>query len=449
MKQFITHLSIVFFCAESFASNMMDLRSNSQIYSPKVQQSSKKEASDLISDLRKKLGTEKNNLPPNILSLINNKDLSNSTNRLSFSAVLKSFINRSAQGLSMAEKYQRPVYIESMVSLSKLKSDKKAYHNSICLQNINSDADALTTALVTLAESSRKNSSESLANSTKSLDAANSIISYIENAPQYKGKNIRKLIGDLTAVEIVDGIVREIHFSRNNLTLQFSLNMLSTLRSGNDSYYIQSLECYIDYFQEQEHLFSTRLDQLNSILDFSAVADQLKKIKEQAINNFEVLKEINTKLNGLSDNTDVMFLTKLTKFYEGNVFKNTTEEKSFLEKRVNRIRSFKDYLKAQYSNSLNVHQRLEKLTLEQQNYLVDLFLQLNGENVLTSIDSDSIFAQLKTNPNFIDQDAQIGVDYARIVTEQINKLSAYLDYEKSQLELRAKDSQILKRLVNQ
>lgn len=450
MKQLITIMSTLICGFSSHAANLMDIRTNTQIYSGKSQQDAKDETANLILGIRKKLGTDKNTLPENIKALINNKDLSNSGNRLSFSSVLKRFVNKSAQRLSIAERYQTPVYIESTVSSSILKDAKRKYQNSICLQSINTDADELTTALVTLAEENRKqkNVLQSVGTNAKSLVAANSILSYIESAPQYNGKNIRRLIGDLTSIEIVDGVIREIHFARNNVKLQFSLNMLSTLRSKSDLYYIRSLECYVDYFTEQEHLFTKRLRQMTAHINLSGLSKQIDEIKSKAARNLNISKEIQAKLNSETENKDIAYLNKLNSFYEGKTFSDNAKEKEFLEKRVNRIRSFKSYLTEQYKNSVNVHIRLEKLTTEQQNYLVDLFLQLNGENVLSSADSNAILNALKAKPAVLDQDSQIGVDYARLVTEQINTLSSYLDYEKNQAELRGKDSQVLQNLAN-
>lgn len=433
-------------CANSaYAINLEDLRSNGKIYSTKDAQEANKEVDDLVLNLRKKLGTEGNTLPASIKALIKNPANNNTENRLSFSAGIKRFVNKSAERLSIAEKYQAPVKIDSAVSIDKFRQQKKEYESSVSLMDIAKDADELTTGLVTLAERDRANAKTDKKNTVSKLEVGKEILAYIEKAPQYIGKQITRLIGDLTSVEIVDGNVREIHFSRAGTTIEFSLSMLATLRSGEDTNYIKVLEHTIDYFNEQNFIFQKRLEILESPIA-SAFENSLNKLletlKSYSVSDWEIQKAIST-----SENAEVIYTRKLEKFMERKKFTNSASEKDFLQKRINRIRSFAPYLHKQYVNSINVHNRLVKLTLEQQNYLTDLFLQLQGRNILSSADSVTVEKQLKANKSLFDNDAFVSIEYGRLVADQVNNLSIYLDYEKVEKQSRLADQKVLTSLA--
>jgi hypothetical protein len=433
-------------CANSaYAINLEDQRANAKIYSAKDAQDANAEVGSLILNLRKKLGTENNVLPASIKALIKNPANNNTENRLSFSASIKRFINKSAERLSIAEKYQAPVKIDSAVSISKFRQQKKEYESSISLIDIAKDADELTTGLVTLAERDRAETKPEKAAEVSKLEVGKEILAYIEKAPQYFGKQITRLIGELTSVEIVDGNVREIHFSRAGVTIEFSLSMLATLRSGEDLNYIKALEHTIDYFNEQNFIFQKRLEVLDSPL--AAAIEQkvnhlIETLKTYEVSDWEIKKAIAT-----SENPDVIYSRKLSKFLEGKTFANAASEKEFLQKRINRIRSFMPYLHKQYDNSIRVHNRLVKLTVEQQNYLIDLFLQLQGKNILVSTDSVTIEKQLKANKALFDNDAFVSIEYGRLIADQINNLSIYLDYEKVQKQSRIADQKVLTTLA--
>ena len=238
----------------TLAFNIEKSRSNSNYYTSETKAQSESEIQQLVQGLRLSLGTSNNIITPEMQASINDEALNNKGNDLSFSNEIKSSITRSANRLSFADKYQAPVLIESTVSISDLKTNKKAYQEMICNIEMSKTADQLTASLISMTIAAHtkqvENQISPAAENKKSEALKKEITDFIKKAPRYKDKDITHLLGELKKIEITDGTVRELHFFRNNLTLEVSFSMLITLRTGMEIYYIQALNCLIDYFNE-------------------------------------------------------------------------------------------------------------------------------------------------------------------------------------------------------
>lgn len=425
------------------AMNLAVLRKNSELYSVEKATASSEEVKLQIQSLRKKLFSSSVNYSSlqDLAKIKTDVKSDNSMNLLSFSSLIKGELKLTADRISSMEKYQAPVLITSTASVEKLRRDKRNYESEVCNVDMNRTAEGLSIKLLTMAIDSKNKANEI---NSQSMDLGNKLLEVIRKAPTFQGKDLTHLFGDLKKVEIFDGIIRELHFSRADLTVEISLPMLITLRTGMDNYYLKALNCLLDYFKEQEFLFQKKLDFMgnspNSVVNFMLEYDKIAKASQGQAINKEDLKE---KLNSL-DIPELTYNKRIKKFYEGKKFSSLSEEKSFLSLRLDRIRGFIGYLESKVKNSEKVHQRISKMTKEQQNYLIDLFIQLQGENIMSSIDKEVIINELKSNKTTIDKNSlNVTFAYQTLISDQIASLSQFLDNEKNQESLTLKDRNIL------
>ena len=79
---------------------------------------------------------------------------------------------------------------------------------------------------------------------------------------------------------------------------------------------------------------------------------------------------------------------QLRRFLENPKIKfGSPEEKAFIVTRLKKLAVVRSFMQKQFLTSLETNKKLKLLSLDQVNYLLDMFLQLRGNDILTQKES--------------------------------------------------------------
>ncbi|PWU14161.1 MAG: hypothetical protein C5B49_13600 [Bdellovibrio sp.] len=196
-------------------------------------------------------------------------------------------------------------------------------------------------------------------------------------------KSIIDILGDVHDLQLMMGRLRIVHFTRDQNTklnseklgydkkVSLSLSMLVSVRSREDEAFLRVQQCLVDYFTEQKRVFGTRLEEIKE-----RRAESSSTIFSQAglFSEPKLLELIQYK-DSQREAARLKFLL------EDRTFKDTGEEADFIEGRLARLEKALPFLENRLMGATRAHQFVSALTVAQQNYLIDLFLQAIADDI--------------------------------------------------------------------
>ena len=72
-----------------------------------------------------------------------------------------------------------------------------------------------------------------------------------EKSPLKKGQSVMDILGEITELGVVEGIVGEVVFKNNKMEVPLKFSMMLTFKSDEDDYYLDIQEMLINYLKEQ------------------------------------------------------------------------------------------------------------------------------------------------------------------------------------------------------
>lgn len=223
-------------------------------------------------------------------------------------------------------------------------------------------------------------------------EKARLINEHLKKAPQTKdGKSIISYFGEVVAVSTVDGYVQRLRFKNlHNGDIPVPLTALLSYRMGKDSLFIATQQHIIDYLSRQSDFLGRRYYFLTnpSIIDkFSTLIDGEEKQTIQLIKDNPELQASGMSEFVKSKSAKENFKRLYNYFYENETSIGAANELEFLKRRLGEIEDVLPFLKSKQVDAIEVNQYFAKLSTEQMDYMIDMYLQLRGGDILSPEES--------------------------------------------------------------
>ncbi len=216
---------------------------------------------------------------------------------------------------------------------------------------------------------------------------------YVDKGPgNQRAGSITDILGSVRGIESFDGIVREIQFSKEESnftdlnTTSMTLEMLLGFRLKKDESFVAAQKCLLDFMKEQQDVLNLRWHeiqktklglQLQTSLNTRAqfIEEISDKVRAVPAASFDFSK----KMEKLASSNRVEFYARnLRTYQEYRQFSSLASETRFIEQRTRQIKMVRDFLNLKYQGALRASEMLSKLSTEQIDFMIDVFLQLGG-----------------------------------------------------------------------
>lgn len=322
--------------------------------------------------------------------------LRNDENPIYSSFFFKELLSNASDEMLRSLKYSAPLAIDPSMSVEDLDRKLQLRDNLVCVSALNkkdneksfSAMDELVTKIMfELALPSEKRKAKVVANLSKEEKSLVALLqAHLQKAPRNKeGQTITQVLGDTHDLDWFGNRIRYIQFtnekdrSKNSelLTLdkkiEMSLSMLISMRTRQDEAFVRLQKCLVDYISKQQNSFGLRLETLRAPRGEKRTSAQLftaAKLDGKTITVSDLSKGDQT--------IDLKF------FYEGHGgFTSVDTERNFIEDRMLKNHVALRYLKERLAGALRAHLLISKLSTEQLDYLINMFLQLNADDLVT------------------------------------------------------------------
>lgn len=220
------------------------------------------------------------------------------------------------------------------------------------------------------------------------------IISYIkQNEPQpQSGSKIFDVLGSLTRAEIFDSYVTRLLFESSEATIEFSLSMAITFRTGEDPYFLQTLEHILRQFELNLENLVYKKDSSGEIIYSNEGVGAKLKVWRWGSEPQPVKKKL------------------------------SAEEKQTVKEYEVAI----EVMKEKFQEAQLAHRQLSKLQPEQLDFLISLLLQARKADIPVDSEISNIIFQSEQS----DQTQWDAIFYQQM-NRELYKLSDYLAWESS------------------
>ncbi len=394
------------------------------------------------------------------LETILNSPLRNDDNPITSSFFFKELMSNASEEMLRSLKYATPLAIDPSMSIADLDRKMEVRDNLVCVAALNkraasdkesSDIDQLITQIMfKLALPSEKRKEKIVAASNKEeLALAKLLQDHLQKAPRNKeGKTITQVIGDTHDLDWFGNRIRFIQFteekdhSKNSELLssdkkiEMSLSMLTSIRTRQDEAFVRLQKCLVGYLTAQQNAFDLRLDALKAPRGEKKTSAQLfkdAKISDKAINAADLSK------------SDVNLATQLKFFFEGHTgYSSLDAERNFIEDRMLKNHVALRYLKERLAGALRAHLLLSKLSTEQLDYLINMFLQLNADDLVTPKQMEALQALVMSNNK--SQATEEAFIYYRQMSRDLTALNLALIEQADKATAKSKDLKELEQI---
>jgi hypothetical protein len=408
------------------------------------------EAADRVKSLRSLLGTSNDE----ISELADLKPATSSVSRRFFSSlILKDMMDISTIALIHSEKYGSTPFFDPSWTPDEHKMVLKRHQNRLCIQAVESSRSATATlnpmdqilnditGQLIFPENRRaalgQNEDQII---SQNRESDQKLISMIEG---YLSGGKNQVLGKLVAVEYANGVPNRLQFQNGDKVIYASLPMLLTYRLGEDDALLEIQNCLVDYLKEQKEVYSKRVTEISQgavSQKWTALREYLKSSMQQllgsqqqmmkgAANPTAVQEEIKEIQEQILDRDDLRrYQANLKAFYEGRVFKSTDEELKVIQHRIELINIVVPFLQRKNQGAMVVNSTLKKLSTAQVNRMINMFLLLQGDDILTRGETAKIGSSFQNLPqnssSDVAQQESLRADfiYYRIVGRQLTDL---------------------------
>jgi hypothetical protein len=387
--------------------------------------------------------------------------------RFSYSNYFKMILEKISDRIRSEEVLAPPMAINPAWSAAQARELLKSQELKKCTQTIlgpqrtiseseMTDYDRLLSQMLDRAKSSKAKVVENQAlDKNQSTKYFSSLSDYVDKGPgNQRAGSITDILGSVRGIESFDGIVREIQFSKeeSNLTdlntTSMTLEMLLGFRLKKDESFVAAQKCLLDFMKEQLDVLNLRWHeiqktklgvQLQTSLNTRAqfIEEISDKVRAVPAASFDFSK----KMEKLASTNRVEFYARnLRTYQEYRQFSSLASETRFIEQRTRQIKMVRNFLTLKYQGALRASEMLSKLSTEQIDFMIDVFLQLGGfdfpsEEEFAKAQIDFIKALEKRN------DIEILADYEfyRNINSLMIELSFHLKAQKMSEEARKQD----------
>lgn len=399
-----------------------------QIGGQKSLKKSNDDVQTMVAALRQKLGTSSTSISSTILNY-NLKEIS-TRNRVSYNTYVKNILQGSLDRLSQEEKYQSPVAIDDTFSIEKLVYAKENIKRANCIQGFLGEGDkkksidSFLQEFLGLVRDSKKTES-----AIKSSGVMSAYVKLLQ-AEIAKFGFVEQKLGTVSGVLVTDNVVKEILLNVNGLSkpLQLTLSMLITSRTGEDKSYLATQRCLLDFLEEQSAVLQFRMRLLNNNVEADKMDMFRRKFEKIAANIAEFEGEEKSQkwqAERIRKDPRAQYLKKIAVYMDGKAFLSNTaeqksEEKKFIEQRLDLVHGVLELMKPKYEASKLINEMMSKLSIGQVNKLIDLFLQLRGNDILSDSEYVSVTDQMFKNSLSKGVDQNIDLDVNEAAVDSIN-----------------------------
>jgi hypothetical protein len=279
----------------------------------------------------------------------------------------------------------------------------------------------------------------------------NIVATHLQNGPRNElGLGITDILGKVTKVELIDGMVHRVFFGEGERTLPVGLSFILTVRTGEDDVFVRSQELLLDYLKSQKAVFKKRQDNYNQFLYWDLIDspyyfmngewNKIKAVEARIVGSATDKERAQAEVDDMYDmvkmtDDNEKFFAEMRFFSEGRDFsKNFQVEKEFIDTRLKKDELLIPYLETKVATAKIGNVAMKALTRAQQNYLLDMYLQLRGRDLPTSRD-------------LIAMERQFPLESDRIRSGRMD--AKICDSEKAQLDLLAADFMYYRVIANQ
>ena len=408
------------------------------------------EAADRVKNIRSLLGTSNDE----ISGLSELKPTTSTVSRRFFSSlILKDMMDTSTIALIHSEKYGTTPFLDPSWTPDEHKMVLKRHRNRLCIQAIESSRprtptlnpmdqilNEITTQLIfpEIRRAALGQSEGQIASQNR--DSDQKLNSMIES---YLSGGESQILGKLVAVEYANGVPNRLQFQNGDKVVYASLPMLLTYRLGEDDALLEIQNCLVEYLNGQKDVYSKRVLEISQgsvSQKWTALREYLKGSMQKllgseqqmikgAANPTAVQEEIKEIQEQILDRDDLRrYQANLKFFQEGRTFSGADEELKSIQHRIELINIVVPFLQRKNQDAMVVNSTLKNLSTVQVNRMINMFLLLQGGDILTRGETAKIgsaFQSLQQNASSdLAQQESLRADfiYYRIVGRQLTDL---------------------------
>ena len=379
MRNIFCFILVYVFSAPVFAGNLSDYRTD---------QTEKNEslASDRVKTLRKLLKTDGVN--------ITQDDLPNVRARRKFSSsFFKEIVNKAVDQLRDEDRYGTPDVFDPSKTINRIDREQLEKRRRIFSKAVGSFQAAHARIFKMIVIADREKQQRRIKAKAETVLTAG-ISEYIKENEPKAAKSIEEILGKLEWAEVYEGHVLRLVFGKP-AKIKMSLSMLVTFRTDEDAYFLESLSFFLDRYQR--------------------AYDDIRYKKDKN-GKFEYDKKTDRKIP--KDIEDVN-MSKIREIIRG-----------------------RRYVSSRLDGAIKANKAMTALSPRQLHFLIDLLLQLRGNDVPVVEDVDlfikaTTIVSKKDPSKYVDPAVSVTNDiaYYKQLHNELYKLEDFIRRESSALEL--------------
>ena len=208
-----------------------------------------------------------------------------------------------------------------------------------------------------------------------------------EKSPLKKGQSVMDILGEITELGVVEGIVGEVVFKNNKMEVPLKFSMMLTFKSDEDDYYLDIQEMLINYLKEQNEVFNRQIEYMNESSSSIWFKNQLKLTvsfwKDTFLKGGDITQ---ARVNAFRHDLERKLNLDRTKYFLEGIKLENIDLVSYMKKRIKLNLEVLPYMEKNYTQSLAINQKLKQLSEKQVNFLLDMMLQLRKTDLISDIE---------------------------------------------------------------
>ncbi len=390
--------------------------------------------------------------------------LYNSNNPISSSFFFKEFLSGASDAVLRSLRYGTPLAIDPSLTIEQYQAKLDQRESHICVAAINQvgyTADGKNSEMDQLLARIKKNLSGSSSGGRGQREAApifaeeRKIVGLLRaHMAQAPGADqIRRILGEVHDVELFNNRIRRVVFTHeadkskktetlsNSKKVEMQLSMVISMRTGQDEAFVKIQNCVVQYLKAQQVVLGNRMGAIKG--GRAKTSQQL--FAEAGLAN---VKPSPTQFESVPKAQREAYQLKY--FFEGKSgFATLADEEQFLITRLVKIEDTLAYLQSRLDGALTANRALAQLSKAQMDFLADMMLQLNRDNLPLAGDVQHLRSASQTaDASTAEGKAMFeAFVYFRQIARDLSAMSEAMDLEKARNGARREDARELRLLT--
>lgn len=324
---------------------------------------------------------------------VNSIELKSRSREQTSSEFIKTILSRVSEGYQRDAYYDKPISFDPSLFQSEIQQKVSQHKTKLCKSIIGQDQARLFDQIYHQKYQSEKRQKQSVSEAVSNAKkVAKRITDYIQkNDPELGDKSILSRFGSLYQVEAVDGIIDQLHFSKLPVvkthpeqvlpyrsSVSLSLEMLSSVLSGYDFYFLEGQQCLI----------------------------RLASVELSTVQN---------KINTLSSSKLYRYVPKY----------GTSEMKAY-QKEKSKLQDIKTFLQERQRGAQYAHRVLSQISSKQRWLLFQLFLQFRGKDIPVSADIAALKQLPMTRSTLVTPEFTRDLVFYTRLSEELYRVEEYV-----------------------